>query len=54
MPRYQVKGVKLSTGRKNTRIYEVNSMEAARAEAEASGLSVLDITELPPEPPTED
>ena len=53
MPLYEVKGKGKDTGRKRKRTYSAaNELEAKRL-AEVDGTLVDEITEMPPEPPTE-
>jgi hypothetical protein len=53
MPNYEIKGKGKDTGRKRKRIYAaINELEATRL-AEVDGTLVDEITEIPPEPPTE-
>lgn len=52
MPNYEIVGKGRDTGRKRKRIYSAKDHKAAEALAEADGTEVLEISELPPEPPT--
>jgi hypothetical protein len=53
LPRFQVTGTGRDTRRKRKRVYDVANEDAARRNADVDGLDVLEVAELPPEPPTE-
>lgn len=53
MPSYKIKGKGKATGRKRRRIYFAASETEAIKLAEDEGTLVEEITEIPPEPPTE-
>lgn len=53
MPSYEIKGKGKDTGRKRKRIFTAPNEEEARQLAEADGTLVEEITEIPPDPPTE-
>lgn len=53
MPSYEIKGKGKDTGRKRRRIYSAPNEVEARQLAEDDGTLVEEVTEIPPEPPTE-
>lgn len=53
MPSYEIKGAGKDTGRKRRRIYTAPNEAEAKQLAEADGTLVEEITEIPPDPPTE-
>lgn len=53
MPSYEIKGKGNETGRKRRRIYSAANELEARQLAENDGTLVEEVTEIPPEPPTE-
>ncbi|MBN1005653.1 hypothetical protein [Amphritea pacifica] len=53
MPSYEIKGKGKDTGRTRKRIFTAQNEEEARQLAEADGTLVEEITEIPPDPPTE-
>lgn len=53
MPSFEIKGKGKDTGRKRRRIYTAPNEEEAMKLAESDGTLVEEISEIPPEPPTE-
>lgn len=53
MPSYEIKGKGKDTGRKRRRIYTAPNEAEAKQLAEADGTLVEEVSEIPPEPPTE-
>lgn len=53
MPSYEIKGTGKDIGRKRRRIYTAPNEAEAKQLAEADGTLVEEVTEIPPEPPTE-
>lgn len=51
MQRYEVKGKSKQGGRRRTRVFSADSEDVARLFADADGMTVEQIEELPPEPP---
>jgi hypothetical protein len=53
MPKFQVAGSGRESGRARNKAYQANSEAHARSLAEADGMVVREVVELPPPPPTE-
>ncbi|BBO87021.1 hypothetical protein [Desulfosarcina ovata] len=53
MPRYEIQGKGKDTGRKRKRTYSAASESEARQLAEEDGTLIEEVTEIPPDPPTQ-
>lgn len=53
MPRYEIRGKGKDTGRNRRRIYSAANESAARQQALDDGTMIDEITEIPPDPPTD-